>query len=122
MKTLKVEWIDSAGGAGWEFLEDFKEEPVHVTTYGFIVNEAEDFITLAQNYAPQTVQSREQINNTISIPKCAITSIYEVTSSGLVLVLERPLRGFSLSELHSGHEVSDQPASQSEGMSFHSLP
>lgn len=109
MKVLTVQWIDSAGGAGWEFVEDFREEPVHVTTYGFLVHESDSFITIAQSYAPETVQAREQINNTISIPKCAVTSICEVTSCGLVPVLEQPLRGFSLSCLLSGH---GEPAKQ----------
>lgn len=103
MKVLKVEWIDSNGGAGWEFLEDFKDEPVYVTTYGFLIKEQEHSISIAQNYTPKTVQAREQIDNTITIPKCSITSIYEVTSSGLVLVLERTPQGFSLSDLHSDH-------------------
>ena len=104
MKVLKVNWIDSAGGAGWNFLEDFEEEPVHVTTYGFLIKDAEEFITLAQSYAPKTVQAREQIDNTISIPKRAIISIYEVTSSCLGLVLKQPQQGFSLDEMLLGHE------------------
>lgn len=114
MKAIKVEWIDSAGGSGWEFLEDHKEEPVHVTTYGFLVKEAEQYITIAQNYATETVQAREQIDNTISIPKCAITSIYELASSCLVPVLKRPLQGFSLAGKLSDHEEPEQQGEQPE--------
>ena len=101
--VLKVEWIDSAGGSGWEVLEDYTSEAVHVTTYGFLIREDEETISVAQSYAPGTVKGREQINNDITIPKCAISSVCVLPSSYPEPALKQPLQGFSLVSLLSDH-------------------
>ena len=108
MKVLKVEWIDSVGGSGWEFLEEYKSEAARCITYGFLAKENDDSISIVQTFSHRTVNSKDQIDNDITIPKCSITSIYEVTSSGLVPVLEQNLQCFSLSEKLSDHEVPEK--------------
>ena len=110
-EVLKVEWIDSAGGSGWEFLAEYTGQAARCTTYGFLIREDDESISIAQTYAKETVKAREQIDNDVTIPKCAILSIYEVLSSGLELVLERPLQGFSLSQMLSDHEEPGMPTS-----------
>lgn len=98
-KVLKVEWIDSVGGYGWQFIEDYETELATVTSYGYLVREDKNSITLAQSYAKETIKAREQMHNDITIPKCAISCVWQLTSCGQELVLERHPQDFSLADL-----------------------
>lgn len=93
-KILQVEWVDSSGvQGGWQFLEDFETELVRVSSVGYLVKETEELIALSTNLGERTVNSPEQINGVITIPKCAITSISSLKVSsylGLELEQKRP--------------------------------
>ena len=82
MEAVKIEWVDSSGvQGGWQFLDDFNTELVRVTSVGFIVEETDDLIALSSNYAESTINSPEQVNGVMTIPKCAIISISSLETS-----------------------------------------
>lgn len=92
-ELLQIEWVDSSGvQGGWQFLEDFNTELVKVTSVGFLVKETEELIALSLNYGKETINSPEQINGVITIPKCAITSIssLEVSSCREPVSMQNP--------------------------------
>ena len=54
MEVVKIEWIDScASNLQWELVENFEGdiEPIKIVSYGVLIQETEDCITIAQNYA-----------------------------------------------------------------------
>lgn len=86
-----MEWVDSSGvQSGWQFLEDFQTELVHVTSVGFVIKETDEFIALAQNYGVETTNSPEQINGVITIPKAAILSTSSVPISFCQALVSKP--------------------------------
>jgi len=59
MKVLKVEWIDScASDLQWQLMQDLDDviEPVNIISYGVLVRESKDTITIAQNYGLNPLQ------------------------------------------------------------------
>ena len=69
MKIIRVEWIDSNGCGHWESLDEAKNTtPTQVVTYGFLINDTEEFITISQSYC----YTQSQVDNSITIPKCSI--------------------------------------------------
>lgn len=78
MKTLsdvKVIWIDSfSSNQSWILVKDldFEDmEPIRIETYGKLIKETEEYITVAQNYGIEP----EQICNLMTIPKGCIKEI-----------------------------------------------
>ncbi len=73
-KIVEVEWVDSSGRDGWQTEEAAKIRPHKIYSVGYVVEEAEEFITL--------VESRTSLNSdndkvqthgcALSIPKVAI--------------------------------------------------
>ena len=77
-KVVKVKWVDSISGSGWESIKSAKEiRPANVVSYGYLLDAGEDHITIAQNYIGDDDQ--EQVCNTISIPRCSVKSVEDVT-------------------------------------------
>lgn len=76
MKEVRIEWIDSCGGdCYWLLLRDFKPSITKPTTYGFVVYEDDEIISIAQSYAEGDDEVPQQINGVITIPKCSIINI-----------------------------------------------
>lgn len=77
MRAVKVEWMDScSSNTNWALLSEFEAEiePVYITSYGVIVQETDDFITIAQNYGINP----EQVCNLMTIPKGCIKNSIEL--------------------------------------------
>ena len=69
-KVVKVKWIDSMSDGGrWTLAEDIDMKPTECTTFGFLVDENENFITVAQTLGMEP----EQYCQMICIPQKAIT-------------------------------------------------
>lgn len=73
MKVVKIEWIDScASNQNWILKEDFNNEydiePIIIVSFGVLVKETENYITIAQNYG----FNPEQFCNLMTIPKGCI--------------------------------------------------
>lgn len=75
-KVVKVRWIDSMSDNGrWTLAEDIDMKPTECTTYGFLVEANEEFITVAQTLGMEP----EQYCQMMCIPRCSITSIVDIT-------------------------------------------
>lgn len=76
VKSVKVEWVDSCtSNQNWFLLSDkLDEDIIRITTYGFLIQETDEFITIAQNYGEEP----EQVCNLILIPKGCVKSIIDI--------------------------------------------
>ena len=73
MEILEIIWIDScASNHNWLIMDDVRNwkdvEPLNIYTYGVKVQEDDNYIVIAQNYAFDP----EQCCNLMSIPKGCI--------------------------------------------------
>ena len=71
-KVVKVLWKDSMSDTGrWTLAEDIDMKPSECTTFGFLVEANEDFITVAQTLCMEP----EQYCQMMCIPQKAITHL-----------------------------------------------
>lgn len=73
----KIEWIDScASNTNWSLLEGFEveAEPIKIVSYGVLIQENEDYITIAQNFGTNPLQ----FCSLMSIPKGCIKKITDI--------------------------------------------
>ena len=71
MEVVKIEWVDScASNLQWELVESFEGdiEPIKIISYGVLIQETEDCITIAQNYG----FNPHQCSSLMTIPKGCI--------------------------------------------------
>ncbi len=71
-KILKIQWIDSKYGGGWEFLDEITCKSAEVETIGYILEENSESITLAHSI------SDKQCCGKITIPKVCIKKSCEI--------------------------------------------
>jgi len=66
--VIKIEWLDSMGVTNsWENIDELISlKPATCTTIGYLFEDTDDYITVAQSYSEQQVLGR------ITIPKCSI--------------------------------------------------
>ena len=77
MKIVQIKWIDScASNQNWNFVQDFDGdiEPIKIISVGFLLQENDDVITIAQNYGTNP----EQVCNLMTIPKGCIKQIITI--------------------------------------------
>ncbi len=69
-KIAKIEWLDSkAASHEWEYYADLEElKPVICSTFGFIIKETKDYVTIAHT------TSENQVLGRITIPRGCIKS------------------------------------------------
>ena len=74
MNIERVEWVDSSGNGRWRTrAEILSSVPLSCcTTVGFVLDENDEAIWLIQSYDEQ-VGDEQNVNNTLVIPKVAIT-------------------------------------------------
>lgn len=78
MKVYEIEWIDScASNINWILDEELpdKPEPIKIHTFGVIVQENDECITLAQNYG----MNPPQYCNLMTIPRGCIKNQRELS-------------------------------------------
>lgn len=74
--AVLIEWVDSYGSiSGWQGVEGFNPKLLTVRSYGTVVHEDEETVSIAQNYAEETEYTQEQANGIMVIPKCCIRKI-----------------------------------------------
>lgn len=71
IKLVKVNWVDSVTCGGWTILDDFDEVPTKATTVGYLIQDKEEYVTIAQTYA----EPPKQVCNMITIPRVAIVEM-----------------------------------------------
>lgn len=69
-----VEWVDSAAGGGWQMLSSIQSVPFVCHTFGWVIEDAEEFITVSSTVS-KSVSGAEQVCGLISIPRVAITKM-----------------------------------------------
>lgn len=77
MKIVKVEWIDScASNISWSLVDEFNGdiEPIRIISFGILLQETNDCITIAQNYG----LNPKQVCNLMTIPRGCIKKITDV--------------------------------------------
>ena len=80
MDIVKVEWIDSSSDIGrWTLAGEIDNDILHCVSFGILVKETDEQITLALNGS----QEPEQYCQMISIPKCAIKKLSHFNTEGL---------------------------------------
>ena len=69
MKVVKITWIDSCSSdSSWTMAEDANTGIIQIETYGVVIKETDEFISIAQNYGSEP----EQFCNIMTIPKGCI--------------------------------------------------
>lgn len=71
-KLVFVKWIDSTQVHGWILKEDLEDHDMDIISCGFLIRDAEHFITLT------TSMGKDCVCSPIQIPKIAIISIEEI--------------------------------------------
>ncbi len=69
-----VEWVDSVAASGWVADQYAVSHNLACISVGFLVAESEEAITVAAS-----ISSAGQIDCPITIPRCAITGLWEVS-------------------------------------------
>ena len=69
-----VEWLDSKGRGGWCSVESAPCDDLRCKSVGWLVEDTEDSVTIAPSLA-----STGSVFAPITIPRCAITRLREVT-------------------------------------------
>ena len=76
-KAELVEWVDSSGDGSWHALGDAVADTISsISSIGWVIGETETALTLAQSIdgAHGSDRRRSMVDNTVTIPKVAITS------------------------------------------------
>lgn len=71
MEVVKIQWIDScASNMNWTLMDelDGEIEPIKIISYGVLIQETDDCITIAQNYG----ENPNQCCSLMTIPKGCI--------------------------------------------------
>lgn len=77
-RAVMVKWIDSCGGdCYWSLLKDFKPQVTKPTTFGFVIHEDDECISVAQSLA-DAGGDNAQYNGVICIPKVSIIEIVDL--------------------------------------------
>ena len=77
IKVKKIEWIDScASNMNWSLVEEFAEdiEPIKIVSYGVLIQETKDCVTIAQNYGLNPLQCC----SLMTIPKGCIKKMVDI--------------------------------------------
>lgn len=63
-----IEWVDSVRSFDWQLSEDVDTKPIECVTVGYVVNETDDFVSVAGTIGLEP----PQVCQVITIPKCAV--------------------------------------------------
>lgn len=82
-KQVKVLWTDSYGvTSGWQDISEYKAEALIIQSFGIVIFENDDVISLAHNYAEKTDNTMKQANGIMVIPKACIIQITSFSCQG----------------------------------------
>ena len=77
MKVVKIEWIDStASELNWMIIDNLPEdiEPTKIVSYGVVIKETDNYISIAQNYG----FNPEQCCSLMTIPNGCIQNVITI--------------------------------------------
>lgn len=80
-KNVCIIWTDSYGvTSGWQDISDYHAEKLSVESFGKVIYEDADVISLAHNFAEETNNTVKQANGIMVIPKACIEKITTFSS------------------------------------------
>ena len=89
MKAVKVLWIDSCNSnMNWTVAEDIEVEPMYIDSFGVVVKDTDEFLTIAQNYG----NDPEQYSNITTIPKGCIKEVFVIHEDNVCKNEQKPQR------------------------------
>lgn len=75
-KDVEIIWTDSYGvKSGWQDISEYTAKRLIIHSFGKIIYEDTDIISLAHNYAEETDNTTRQANGIMVIPKACIIKI-----------------------------------------------
>ena len=89
MKAVKVLWIDSCNSnMNWTVAEDIEVEPMYIDSFGVVVKDTDEFLTIAQNYG----NDPEQYSNITTMPKGCIKEVFVIHEDNVCKNEQKPQR------------------------------
>jgi type III secretory pathway lipoprotein EscJ len=89
-KNVEIIWTDSYGvESGWQDISEYTAKKLIVHSFGKIIYENADIISLAHNYAEETDKTTKQANGIMVIPKACIIKVISFSCQGPVLIQKR---------------------------------
>ena len=86
MKVVKILWEDSCNSnLSWVTKEDVEVELVNIDSFGVVVKETDEFVSIAQNYGSEP----EQFSNIVTIPRGCIKEIFVIHDDNYVRQCEQ---------------------------------
>lgn len=80
-KIVEIEWTDSYGVlSGWIDISNYNADKLVITSWGKIIYEDDDVISIAHNYAEETNNTPMQANGIMTIPKTCILKVTPISS------------------------------------------
>ena len=77
-----IKWIDACGvGGDWETVTEFQPSKIVIGSVGWQVFEDEEVVVLASNVSREEENVERQFSGTISIPRCAILQMANISPS-----------------------------------------
>lgn len=78
---IVVDWTDSYGvTTGWQDVSEYSAGKLIIRSYGRVIFENEEIISLAHNFAEETKYTPKQANGIMVIPKACIISVASFSS------------------------------------------
>jgi len=75
-KIVSITWIDSYGvTTGWQDINEYEADICVINSWGKVIYEDKNLISLAHNFAEATNNTPSQANGIMVIPKVCITKI-----------------------------------------------
>lgn len=72
MKTVRIEWLDICSGTpSWSRLDGLELGPLKCVSVGMLINDTEEYISIAQNYCEED----GLVADTMTFPKAIVTNI-----------------------------------------------
>lgn len=69
--VVRVEWVDSTGENGWQFVNQLEEGSLKAVSVGFLISETKKSVTIASSFHAGC----NQVNAPMTIPKVAISKM-----------------------------------------------
>ena len=74
--AVHIQWVDSYGvTSGWQDISEYTHNALMIHSFGVVIYQDADAISLAHNYADETDKTIKQANGVMTIPLACIKRI-----------------------------------------------
>lgn len=75
-QNVHISWVDSYGvTTGWQDISEYSAEVLKIESFGRVIYEDDNVVSLAHNYADETEATPKQANGIMVIPKACIVAL-----------------------------------------------